>query len=387
MKIGIVMDNKINKWGVQRFEPLKDELDITLFVGQRNRCETDSIKLKKYYLSHKEEILLGLKEPVTAYKRVFGAPYSKMDFYYFSLQKYLKGMDMVFSCDHMRSAYTLATLKDRLGFKLILTWCENIPYRAVFDPKTLAMQDLVLEKTDFFLPVTNIVKKALMIEGVTEDKIKTIYPAGIDMEDFKPSNPRDKILNKLKLDKNHFIILYVGKLVSWKGVHNLVYAAKILKDKGIEKFTFAIAGSGAQKSNMEKLIQRSGTTSHFKFLDFIPYTEIADIFSIADTAVLTSYPTMTWQEQFGMVLAEAMASGKPVISTLSGSIPEVVGNAGKLIPAGDFFALAETIQELMQNNSLREELGKKGKARAEQLFNAEKNGRRLREVIKRLSTN
>lgn len=372
MKLGIVLDNKVNKWALQRFEPLKDTIDITVFVGENNDYDVNSIDLKKKYLTHVEEVLLALKEIKTAYKRVIRIPYKKTDFYYFSLKKHLAGIDIVYSCDITRSAYTLASLKDRLGFKLLLSWWENIPYRAIFDDKTNFQKRLVMEKVDMFLPFTETAKRVLQIEGVPENKIKVIYP-GVDTERFKPGNKPEELLSKNNIDRDSFVILYVGKLVSWKGVHNLIYVAKILKDKGIKDFVVAVAGKGAQKENMQKLIREIKIDEHFRFLDFISYTEIPDVYRMADVFVLPSYPTMTWQEQFGMVLAEAMASGKPVISTMSGSIPEVIGDAGILIPPGDYMSLVNSILELIKNKKLRENLSNAARKRAEQLFSASKN--------------
>jgi glycosyltransferase involved in cell wall biosynthesis len=79
---------------------------------------------------------------------------------------------------------------------------------------------------------------------------------------------------------------------------------------------------------------------------------------------------MYWQEQFGMVLAEAMASGTPVISTMSGSIPEVVGDAAVLIPPGDYNALADNVMKLIEDSAIRDDFSKKGRARAEEVFNS-----------------
>lgn len=376
MKLGIVLDNKVNKWALQRFEPLKDTIDITVFVGENNDYDVNSIDLKKRHLTHTEEVLLALKDIKTAYKRVVKIPYKKPDFYYFSLRKHLNGIDVVYSCDVTRSAYTLASLKDLLGFKLLLSWWENIPYGAVLDDKTNFQKRLVMEKVDMFLPFTETAKKVLQVEGVPEDKIKVIYP-GVDTERFKPGNKPDGLLSKNNINKDPFVILYVGKLVSWKGIHNLVYAAKILKDRGTKNFIVAVAGRGAQKENMERLIKETKTQENFRFLNFVSYDEMPDVYRMADVFVLPSYPTMTWQEQFGMVLVEAMASGKPVISTMSGSIPEVIGNAGILIPPGDYMSLADSILELIGNKKLREAAGKAGRERAEQLFSASKNAQKF----------
>ena len=380
MKLGIVLDNKINKWAIQRFEPLRDKADITVFIGEKNDYDVGSIDLSKKNLTHTEEAILAIKEPATAYRRIIMAPYKKMDFYYFSLKKYLKEFDVVYSCDITRSAYTLASLKDELGFKFILSWWENIPFRAVFDEKTSFHKKLVMDKVDLFLPFTNRAKEVLKLEGVPEEKIEVIYP-GVDRERFKPGKKTEPFLNKYNIPANTFIVLYTGKLVSWKGVHNLIYAASILKKKGIDNFVFVIAGRGAQKENMIKLIKEADVEENFRFLDFVSYDEMPQVYRMADVFVLPSYPTMTWQEQFGMVLIEALASGKPVISTMSGGIPEVLGDAGILIPSGDYFQLAENILRLMKDDNLRDALGKKALKIAEELYDAKKNGMQFKGIL------
>ncbi|MEK6679212.1 MAG: glycosyltransferase family 4 protein [Nitrospirota bacterium] len=383
MKLGIVLDNKVNKWALQRFEPLKDKLDVTVFVGERNDYDIKSIDLHKWQLTHAEEISLAVRNPFTAYKRIIRAPYKRMDFYYFSLQKYLKGMDIVYSCDITRSAYTLSTLKDQLRFKFILSWWENIPYRAVFDEKTAYHKRFIMEKVDIFLPFTETAKKVLLIEGVPEEKIEVIYP-GVDLERFKPGKKSEELLAKNNIPRNFFVILYVGKLVSWKGVHNLIYAAKILKNRGTKDFVVAVAGKGAQKEAMERLIKQAGLVENFRFLNFISYDEMPDAYRMADAFILPSYPTMLWQEQFGMVLIEAMASGKPIISTNSGSIPEVVGDAGILISPGNFFQMADVISNLINNREFALEMGRKGRQRVEAHFDAQKNAFKFYDIVKTL---
>ncbi len=384
MKIGIVLDNKVNKWALQRFEPLADKYDITVFVGQKNDFDVSSIELKKIFLSHSKETVLALKNPSTAYKRIVRPPYKRMDFYYFSLQQYLGEMDIIYSCDMTRSAYTLASLKEKYNYKLILSWWENIPYRSAFDNKMDFYKQFVMDKVDLFLPFTNKAKMALQIEGVAEEMIKVIYP-GVDLERFKPGKKPFELMTKFNIPESSFVILYIGKLVSWKGVHNLIYMAKILQRKGIKDFTIAVAGKGSQKETMKKIMKDSGTKEHFRFLDFVSYDEIPDIHRMADVMVLPSYPVMYWQEQFGMVLAEAMASGTPVISTLSGSIPEVVGDAAVLIPPGDYESLADNVMTLIKDRILRDDYSGKGRQRAENLFDSKKAAGEFADTLKEFS--
>jgi len=100
--------------------------------------------------------------------------------------------------------------------------------------------------------------------------------------------------------------------------------------------------------------------------------------------VLPSLPTMTWQEQLGMVLVEAMACSKPVVAAASGSIPEVVADAGLLFTPGNCFELSERISRLMDDRSLLKALGTKARERALTYFDAGKNAEKIYEVYRKV---
>ena len=83
---------------------------------------------------------------------------------------------------------------------------------------------------------------------------------------------------------------------------------------------------------------------------------------------LPSISTRFILEQFGIVLIESMATGKPVISTYCGAIDEVVDDAGFLVQANDYFRLYHALLDLSKNESLRNELGERGLARVRDRF-------------------
>lgn len=386
MKIGIVWENGVSKWMSQMFEPLMDipGSDVTVFVGQRNKFDVKEVKLQKQRLSHKEEIVLGLSALPGSLARVIKSPYKKMDFYFNSLNKYLRNYDLAECHDSSRSLYTLAELKRRgAKFKLVVSYAENIPYRQMFDAKSQYIKHSTYEIIDHFIPWCDTIKKTMLLEGVPEEKITTVY-TGLDMQLFKPEPKDVGLLKEYGADEDDFVILYVGKLASWKGVHILPYAAKILAANGYKKFRFLIAGRGAQSENLKKIIAEAGVESHFSFAGFMPYQDMRRLYNLADLFVCPSYPTMTWQEQFGMVLAEAMACAKPIVASASGSIPEIVGDAGITCVPGDFFGFAEKIALFMDNRALAKELGQKGKRRAEEHFDAKKNALKIYEVYKKV---
>jgi glycosyltransferase involved in cell wall biosynthesis len=69
------------------------------------------------------------------------------------------------------------------------------------------------------------------------------------------------------------------------------------------------------------------------------------LYARSSALVLASLPTKAWEEQFGMVLVEAMATGTPVVACASGAIPEVLGGAGTLVEPGDWAGLARALDE------------------------------------------
>jgi glycosyltransferase involved in cell wall biosynthesis len=75
----------------------------------------------------------------------------------------------------------------------------------------------------------------------------------------------------------------------------------------------------------------------------VPYDEMPALYAGAEALVLASLPTKGWEEQFGMVLIEAMACGTPVVACASGAIPEVLGGAGTLVEPGDWRGLARVL--------------------------------------------
>jgi len=80
----------------------------------------------------------------------------------------------------------------------------------------------------------------------------------------------------------------------------------------------------------------------------VPYAQMPSVFASASAVVLASLPTRIWEEQFGMVLVEAMAAGAPVIASASGAIPEVLdGSGAELFRPGDWPALAAALERTL----------------------------------------
>src|SRR2546425_2460474 len=87
------------------------------------------------------------------------------------------------------------------------------------------------------------------------------------------------------------------------------------------------------------------------------------------------------REQFGRVLIEAMASGVPVIGSTCGAIPEVIDDAGLIVPEGNSAALAAALRRLMLDCALREELRRAGRRRVMQHYSWERVADKMHELF------
>ena len=134
-----------------------------------------------------------------------------------------------------------------------------------------------------------------------------------------------------------------------------------------------LVGDGASRPRLESLASRRGLDGKAKFVGRVPHAQVPAYLNAMDIFVLPSKPVrnrcfglfhIANAEQFGRVLVEAMACGKPVVGSSCGEIPNVIGNAGRVFPEGDVAALARVLDELCSDLSLREQLGQRGLARA-----------------------
>jgi len=113
----------------------------------------------------------------------------------------------------------------------------------------------------------------------------------------------------------------------------------------------------------ERLIERLGISAHIRCVNGISTADMVRYYAEAAIAVVPSI-----YEGFGLPAGEAMACGVPVISTNGGALPEVVGDAGVLVPVRDAEALAEAIDSLLQDPQRRASLGTAGRQRILEQF-------------------
>ncbi len=193
-------------------------------------------------------------------------------------------------------------------------------------------------------------------------------PAGVDINHFSMDREMIDIKPQFGLvDSKHFIVGIVSVLRSWKGHHFLIEAIKEIISV-IPDIRLLIVGDGPQKNNIINLIKELHLE---KYVILTGHQEDpAPFFKAIDVMVLPSYA----YEATSQVLPQAMAMGKPVISTHVGGLPEVVidRQTGLVVPPKDSTAIAKAIQLLFSDIKLRQTLAKQGREHTLKNFTFEK---------------
>jgi rhamnosyl/mannosyltransferase len=202
-----------------------------------------------------------------------------------------------------------------------------------------------------------------------QDRVRVI-PFGIDPAPWRSAVPADAA---------EPFVFFAGRHVDYKGVDVLLKALEGSRVRAV------IAGDGPKRAEWERLARELGLDGRVTFTGEIPDSELRRLMQTCLAFVL---PSVTRAEAFGYVQIEAMAAGRPVIST---DVPSGVswvnqdGKTGLVVGAGDAVALRAAVDRLAGDAGLRARLGAAGQARVEAEFTLERLRERLRNFYEEMS--
>jgi glycosyltransferase involved in cell wall biosynthesis len=199
---------------------------------------------------------------------------------------------------------------------------------------------------------------------ISEDKLRVIYN-GIDTDIFSPSPKVNRLENRL--------LVVISRDTAVKGLRYMLEALAILRQK--HNLELIVVAKETDNNTTQKLISNLGIKDYVKFIDEIDTAELINQYRLASLVAIPSI-----YEGFGLPAAEAMACGVPVVSTTAGALPEVVGDAGILVPPADAKALAEAISALVVSPYKRKHLSEMGRKRVMQMFNWRDTARRTADI-------
>lgn len=172
--------------------------------------------------------------------------------------------------------------------------------------------------------------------------------------------------NSLFGDNDIQVVGYGGRLIEHKGLGILLEAFA-----GLGPYTrMLLIGSGPFQSHISLLSERLGISQRVRLIPHVASSAMPNYLACLNCLVLPSLTGRTWKEQFGRILIEAMACEVPVIGSTSGEIPNVIGDAGIVVPEGDVAALRGALQHVLADTTGR--WGRLGRARVLQKFTYEK---------------
>jgi glycosyltransferase involved in cell wall biosynthesis len=215
-----------------------------------------------------------------------------------------------------------------------------------------AIERLVLRHADAAHAPNSDVPRILAARGFAPPRKSTaVIPLGVDVQRFASAEA-------LPLpNAGRPRVGFVGRFESVKGLDVLLDAFERIHTTA----ELILVGDGSLRPAL------GGHRA--RVLPPVAFEQVPSLLKALDVLVLPSVTILPMhREQFGRVLVEAMAAGVPVIGSASGAIPEVIGDAGLIVPERDAGALAEAIDAVLSQPELRERLIERGRARAATRF-------------------
>ena len=332
-------------WGLRPYERLGERFDVRLVTTDRLRFDIAGVSLPTAKVATLRDRLprgvLGDYASLLLRDRFReDAPFASADIVH------SEELSLWFSADTAR-------LKRRHRFKLVVTVWETLPLLEAFrSTHARAWRQQTLAEADLFLPATDRARHALLLEGVPDERIVVSWP-GIDVRRFAAAQPASA-------PRGH-VILSPGRLEWEKGHHDVLRAVALLRRRHVpvpaevaRDLRVQLVGSGPEAERLRRYASELGIADIVEFRS-VPYDDMPNLYAEASCMVLASLPRSGcalhpgdiprcfWEEQFGLVLAEAMAARLPLLVSTSGAIPEVTGPEATFFAPGDWIGLAHAL--------------------------------------------
>jgi glycosyltransferase involved in cell wall biosynthesis len=343
-RVLLVRGHLVTPWELRPWSRLPERFDVSFLLTRSNEFDPSTLPLRSASARTLRDLFprgqLGYHLSGVLGERYFGVDDS------------LTAADLVHAEElSFWFAADVARRKRRHGYKLVQTVWETLPFLDTYrSRRARRYRQEVLAATDLFLPATELAREALLLEGVPEARIE-VCPPGIDLDRFAVPPPDPP--------PSEHSVLSAGRLVWEKGHQDVLRAVALLHRDLVgegHRPRVLLVGSGPEESRLRAHARELGIEHAIEFRS-VPYEEMPGVFASASCLVLASLPKAAggfhpldvprifWEEQFGMVLAEAMAAGLPILAASSGAIPEVVGDSATLFAPGDWRHLARALAE------------------------------------------
>jgi len=278
-----------------------------------------------------------------------------------TLKKLCNSYDII-QVHHPDPMAFLALYLVRPSGKIIVQWQSDIVRQKKMLKLFRPLQDWVLKRADKIIVATDAYAEHSPFLAPYQEKIEVI-PIGIAEEELKTDDAGiAEIENRYKGKK---IVLSFGRLVDYKGFNYLIEAAQYLDDE----YMILIGGNGPRKEDLEKLIEKHNLQDKVELLGHVDEKEKYNYFK---ASTLFCLPSVTKAEAYGVVLVEAMAFGKPIVSSNIKESGMVWVNqdqvTGLQVPSRSPEALAAAIEKIGNDPKLYREFSENAKKRYHEIL-------------------
>jgi len=209
-----------------------------------------------------------------------------------------------------------------------------------------------------------------------------VVPSGVNIERFHPGLNQDKIRQRYGLNQSDKVILFAGALEPYKGCDYLVLSLSLIIEN-LPHARLIIIGKGALKEKLKKMARELDISDKVIFAGYVPEEDLPYYYAACDIFVL---PSVSPLEGFGIVQLEAMACGKPVVTTTLPGPSEVDAEevATIHVPPKDIEALANAVSKLLTDEDLAKKMGEDGRKLVEAKYTWSKIARDILSIYRGL---
>lgn len=244
---------------------------------------------------------------------------------------------------------------------LVVTYYCDIVRQKLFLPIYGHAIRAVMRKADAILTIYEQQAQASPFLRPHLDKVRAV-PFGADLAPFAATPERDRVAAEVRARYGTPLIVFVGRLVTYKGLDVLLSAMRDVPAR------LLVVGGGPEEARLHALSRTLGLGDRVVFTGRLDAACLPGHMAAGDVGVL---PSVTRAEAFGLSMVEMMSCGVPMVCTEVGtatSFVNVDGETGLVVPPHDPAALAAALRRLLADEPLRRRLGEGARRRAYERF-------------------
>ena len=267
---------------------------------------------------------------------------------------------------HLAKAGALGRIAARIaGVRTVVHTYHGSVFRGYFGQREsavyLGIERALARITTRIVAITSGQKADLVDLGIAPSSKIVEIPLGLDLDHFRELPAREAALSALGLPREGRYVAIVARLVPIKDIPTFLRAFALVTES-LPDVRGLVVGDGPEREAVEGLAHNLGLERRCRFLGW--RADLPNVYAASDVVALTSL-----NEGSPVSVIEAMASGRAVVATAVGGVPDVVSEAtGILVPVGDHRGFADAIVSLLRDPDRRAELGRKGREVAVRRF-------------------